>query len=101
MENSKNRSIVWKIISLILAIALIAVSTCFAIHLKGEKAEEAEKPQETPVLTLWNDRAVAKSELINYIEAITDEGSADYIPPEDRIAVFDLDGPLVCETDPV
>ncbi|MBQ9721634.1 MAG: transporter substrate-binding domain-containing protein, partial [Oscillospiraceae bacterium] len=30
----------------------------------------------------------------------TDESSDGYIPVEDRIAVFDLDGTLFCETDP-
>ncbi|MBQ9396502.1 MAG: haloacid dehalogenase-like hydrolase [Proteobacteria bacterium] len=50
-------------------------------------------------LSLWNDDAVARKELINYINTITKEGM-DYIPPKDRIAVFDLDGTLVCETDP-
>ena len=34
------------------------------------------------------------------MEAITDENSADFIPVQDRIAVFDLDGTLFCETDP-
>ena len=37
---------------------------------------------------------------MDYMAAITVEGSEDYIPPEDRIAVFDLDGTLFCETDP-
>ena len=31
---------------------------------------------------------------------VTDEASADYIPIEDRVAVFDLDGTLMCETYP-
>lgn len=51
-------------------------------------------------LSLWTDSAKAKNELISYIEAITDEKSADFIPVSDRIAVFDLDGTLFCETDP-
>jgi FMN phosphatase YigB (HAD superfamily) len=34
------------------------------------------------------------------VNAITDESSADFIPVRDRIAVFDLDGTLFCETDP-
>ena len=43
----------------------------------------------------------AAAESINeYISAVTDESSPDFIPPEDRIAVFDLDGTLMCETDP-
>lgn len=51
-------------------------------------------------LSLWNDDAQSKQALTSYIEAITDYDSADYIPEEDRIAVFDLDGTLFCETDP-
>ena len=51
-------------------------------------------------LSLWTDSAKAKNELISYIEAITDEKSTDFIPVSDRIAVFDLDGTLFCETDP-
>nr|MCR5237702.1 haloacid dehalogenase-like hydrolase [Lachnospiraceae bacterium] len=30
-----------------------------------------------------------------------DKNSPDYIPPEHRIAVFDMDGTLCCETDPI
>ncbi len=51
-------------------------------------------------LSLWTSGAAAKNELLEYMAAITDESSADYIPAEDRIAVFDLDGTLFCETDP-
>ena len=50
-------------------------------------------------LSLWHEDAVAKKELIAYIESITKPGK-DFIPEVDRIAVFDLDGTLLCETDP-
>ena len=62
--------------------------------------EVTEEVPAAPVLTLWKDEAPAKQQLIEYMTDITAEGSADYIPPEDRIAVFDLDGTLFCETDP-
>ena len=52
------------------------------------------------VLSLWTDAAPAKAALTAYMEAITDPDSPDYIPVTDRIAVFDLDGTLFCETDP-
>ncbi|MBQ6756825.1 MAG: S-layer homology domain-containing protein [Oscillospiraceae bacterium] len=51
-------------------------------------------------LSLWTDSAEAAKALKAYIEAITDETSADFIPEVDRVAVFDLDGTLFCETDP-
>ena len=52
------------------------------------------------LLTSWTADAKAKAELTQFMAAITDTSSDDYIPVEDRIAVFDLDGTLFCETDP-
>ena len=52
------------------------------------------------MLSLWNEGAEAREQLISYMEAITLEGGPDYIPVENRIAVFDFDGTLFCETDP-
>jgi len=52
------------------------------------------------LLDLWTEDAGARAALLDYMAAITDENSPDYIPVEDRIAVFDLDGTLFCETDP-
>ena len=52
------------------------------------------------MLSLWNEDAEARKQLIAYMETITDETSPDFIPVENRIAVFDFDGTLFCETDP-
>ena len=51
-------------------------------------------------LPLWNDSAPAKNALVTYIADVTTKGSADYIPVDKRVAVFDLDGTLFLETDP-
>ncbi len=51
-------------------------------------------------LSLWTDGSAAAEALTAYVEAVTDEDSPDYIPERDRVAVFDLDGTLFCETDP-
>ena len=47
-------------------------------------------------LPSWNDTAVKKN-IISYIENITNTKSPDYIPEQDRIAVFDNDGTLWTE----
>ena len=52
----------------------------------------------TKALSLWNDGTGAREQLIDYVSSVTEEGGADYIPVEDRIAVFDMDGTLACET---
>ena len=48
----------------------------------------------------WTEGSGAAEDLNAYMEAVTDESSPDFIPVEDRIAVFDLDGTLMCETYP-
>ena len=59
----------------------------------------ADVEEEDP-LSLWADDSAVKEAFISYMEAITNEESEDYIPVEARIAVFDFDGTLFCETDP-
>ncbi len=51
-------------------------------------------------LALWKENAPARNALVEYVNAVTEKGSADYIPAERRIAVFDFDGTLFLETDP-
>jgi len=51
-------------------------------------------------LPLWNDGAPAKTALVDYVRTVTEQGSPNYIPIENRIAVFDFDGTLFLETDP-
>lgn len=48
----------------------------------------------------WTDNSPAKQALINYVKDVTNQRSATFIPVKDRIAVFDLDGTLICETTP-
>ena len=44
-------------------------------------------------LPSWNDGA-AKSAIIDYVTKVTTEGSPDFVPVAERIAVFDNDGTL-------
>lgn len=52
------------------------------------------------VFPSWNQDAASLNALIDYVEAVTDEKSPDFIPVEDRIAVFDMDGTLCAELCP-
>ena len=51
-------------------------------------------------LSLWNDTAPAKQALVSYVQDVVNPKSANFIPEQERIAVFDLDGTLILETDP-
>ena len=48
----------------------------------------------------WNDDSKVVSELKTFVENVTDKNSKDFVPVNERIAVFDMDGTIYCETDP-
>jgi phosphoserine phosphatase len=52
--------------------------------------------QSADTLPSWRDGA-AKTAIVGFVEAVITEDGADYVPPEERIAVFDNDGTLWVE----
>ena len=46
----------------------------------------------------WNPDSAPLKNLISFVADSTDESNPGYIPRADRIAVFDMDGTLMCET---
>lgn len=48
----------------------------------------------------WEKNSPAKEKLVAYVKDITNKNSKNFIPVEDRIAVFDMDGTFLCETAP-
>jgi hypothetical protein len=52
--------------------------------------------QDTNPLPSWNDGA-AKQSIVDFVVAVTREGSPDFVPAWQRIATFDNDGTLWCE----
>ena len=104
------------LISLLIAMMLmLACTTGFALAEEAaapetaepqaaESAPEAEEAQPEgayeDAFAEWNPDAPSLKALIDYVEAVTDESSPDYIPPVDRIAVFDMDGTLMGELYP-
>ena len=56
----------------------------------------AQTTTSSELLTSWNDGA-AKQAILDFVRATTDQASASYVPPEERIATFDQDGTLWVE----
>ncbi len=48
------------------------------------------------ILPSWKDTQT-KQDILDFVAAVTDESSSDYVPPAERIAAFDNDGTLWCE----
>ena len=112
-KKKKGAGLPWKITAVVLAVALVAVSCTwlFTAKNRNSKQKSAEssaaettnkvtEPTNGDSLSLWTEKAPLKSQMTEYMKAITDKNSKDFIPVEDRIAVFDMDGTLCCETDP-
>ena len=66
---------------------------------ESEALDEVEFEYEE-IFEQWNEDAPALQALIEYVETVTDEDSEDFIPEEDRIAVFDMDGTVYGELFP-
>ena len=116
MDNTKKQLNFWRCAAIIELIALLVIGIVFtsgtgigagsapadpaAAETTAEPSTEetAEAEPAAEVLSLWTEGSAPKQQLIDYVTAVTDENSPDYIPVADRIAVFDMDGTLACET---
>ena len=70
------------VLAILLSICALGGVSASAVESPGETSEEED------IFADWNEDAPALYALVNYVEAVTDELSPDYIPPEDRIAVL-------------
>ena len=114
MEENKNTPTIWKTVAILAIIAAIVMTTLFCVTVM--KAPEAGAQEETieainsdpqilddtsgDPLSLWTDGCETKEKLLDYVKDVTDETSPNYIPLENRIATFDMDGTLVAELYP-
>ncbi|MCR5699646.1 MAG: haloacid dehalogenase-like hydrolase [Treponemataceae bacterium] len=71
---------------------LLVFALTFSACTKGNPAKSFE-------FTQWND-APALTALKDYVATVTDKNSSDFIPEEDRIATFDMDGTFMGELYP-
>ena len=83
-------------ITLWLTLILAVLLSFSAIAAETETAEYEDEE----IFAEWYEGAPALEALIDYVESVTDEASPDYIPPVDRIAVFDMDGTVYGELFP-
>ncbi|MCC6679116.1 MAG: haloacid dehalogenase-like hydrolase [Phycisphaerales bacterium] len=77
-------------------VRIACVLFTFTLGLTGA-ASAADDSREAPdPLPSWNDTP-ARSAILEFVRVSTTEGSPGFIPPEERIAVFDNDGTLWAE----
>ena len=92
------RKLLAMMICLVLFSSMVSTGLCLAEESIPDSSGDGYG---TVLLTdYWTEGSEAAKSLNDYLLAVTDETSSDYIPAEDRVAVFDLDGTLMCETYP-
>ncbi|HEX5326993.1 MAG TPA: HAD family hydrolase [Acetobacteraceae bacterium] len=75
--------------------ALAALPTLTGL-LGGTHAQAQTAQAQSVPLASWND-GPAKQAILDFVRVTTDRASANYVPPEDRVATFDQDGTLWVE----
>lgn len=77
-------------LSVLAALPLVSGSL---LHPEAASAQAATSANPLPS---WNDGATKQS-ILDFVAAVTREGSPDFVPPAERIATFDNDGTLWVE----
>ena len=57
---------------------------------------EADVRSPAEILASWRDTSTRRA-IVEFVERVSQEGGPHYVPPAERIAVFDNDGTLWCE----
>ena len=86
------KSTITILIGAILIFAVIAAAAILISRQSGRKAE-------APLTQYWTADSAPAAELRDFVSKVTDpKDKENFIPEKDRIAVFDMDGTLACET---
>ncbi len=81
----------------LILLILVFILAAFMLIAAGCTEDTATPASNEEILASWTKNSESKALLIEYVQDVTDKASADFIPAEDRIAVFDMDGTFLCE----
>lgn len=88
-----------KILSLVSIVAL-ALPSVMVAETRDEIAKIGQNVGVEGKFSYWSEGSVPLAKLKCFVENVTNPSSDGFVPQSDRVAVFDLDGTLVCETAP-
>lgn len=75
------------------------VAEVITLPVAWNEENEEEQENDIPLTEYWSEDSPVAESLRSYVEKVTnEEDEENFIPVEDRIAVFDMDGTLTCET---
>lgn len=86
----------WKAIPIPTILLAMSIGLTACADQAGRPADSSSEAASAATLSSWNEGA-AKQQIVDFVERVTDSASPDYVPPAERIAVFDNDGTLWSE----
>ena len=89
-----------KTILLLASVAAMALTADLMAETRDEIAKIGQNMGAEGKFCYWTEGSVPLAKLKNFVERVTNPQSDGFVPQSDRVAVFDLDGTLVCETAP-
>lgn len=88
----------WLLMLLLFSMMLAGCSTEQSKTTPSEVTSASDvKQEETDKLASWADDSANKAVIIEFVKNVTDEKSEKFVPVENRIATFDMDGTIVAE----
>ena len=82
-----------KIAAIISIVSILIVCIVIAYIIDSNRSSNAEA-----LTQYWAKDSAVAQDIRDYVSQVTDPDNENFIPVEDRIAVFDMDGTLLCET---
>ena len=83
-----------------IAAGLIAFGTFNAVDAMPRDQIAQIQVKKAKDFKYWTKDAVPKQKLVEFVTDVTNKKSKNFIPVEDRLAVFDMDGTFICESAP-
>ena len=86
--------------------SLLLTAACILVFATGMSAQSTRadlakiRVSKDGDFKYWNSNSTALQQLKTFVAEVTDESSDKFVPVCDRIATFDVDGTLLCETAP-
>lgn len=108
--NGKKKNFVRYLLAFLAGVAVAAVAVCVWLGVKGAPAQPGTYPAQATAAAevdfaktfpSWEADSAPLRELVDFVVGCTDPSGPDYLAPADRIAVFDMDGTILCEKAPV
>lgn len=75
---------------------LLLFSTLLILSTGLQVAAQGSARESSSVLPSWKE-GKSRAAIVDFVKAVSDPSSKDFVPAADRIAVFDNDGTLWCE----